>query len=60
MLGASTQSTWEQVEESKKTRMGSAPSEPWYYRSQLARQVLFLHEDVIHEQGTLDEVLKNP
>ena len=26
----------------------------------LARQVLFLHEGVIHEQGTPDEVLKNP
>jgi len=26
----------------------------------LARQVLFLHDGVIHERGTPDEVLKNP
>ena len=26
----------------------------------VAKKVLFLHEGVIHEQGTPDEVLKNP
>ena len=31
-LGVSAQSTWDQIKESKKIRVGCAPSEPWYYR----------------------------
>jgi len=31
-LGVSAQSTWDQIKETKKIRVGCAPSEPWYYR----------------------------
>ena len=31
-LGVSAQSTWDQIKDTKKIRVGCAPSEPWYYR----------------------------
>ena len=32
-LSVSAQSTWDQIKESKKIRVGCAASEPWYYRN---------------------------